>query len=88
MTKHSNGQGKVFARCGMTGLGGGYNIQDLENRYPGYLSGLTQLRMYASGNAKERVGLISLELRREAERENTNIRDIIANIAFKHMKPG
>lgn len=85
MTKHSNGQSKVFARCGLTGLCGGYNIQDLENRYPGYL---TQLRMYASGNVKETVGFISLELRREAERENTNIRDIIVNIAFKHMKPG
>lgn len=71
----------------MTGLGGRYNIQDLENRYPGYLSGLTQLRMYASDNVKETVGFISLELRREAERENTNIRDIIVNIAFKHVKP-
>ena len=87
MTKHSNGHSKVFVGCGLTGLGGRYNIQDLENRYPGDLSGLTQLRMYASDNVKETVGFISLELRREAERENTNIRDIIVNIAFKHVKP-
>jgi len=43
--------------------------------------------MYASSNVKETVGFISVELKREAERENTNIRDIIVNIAFKHMKP-
>lgn len=87
MTKHSNGHSKVFVRCGLTGLGGGYNIQDLENRYPGYLSGLTQVRMYASGDVKGTAGFISLELRTQAERENTNIRDIIVNIAFKHMQP-
>lgn len=45
------------------------------------------MRMYASGNVKESVAFISLELRRQAERENTNIRDIIVNIAFKHMQP-
>lgn len=60
---------KYIVEFGLTGLDDGYDVQELGNRHQGYLSGITQLKMSASSNVKETVGFISLELRRDGERE-------------------
>lgn len=77
---------KYVVEFELMGLVGEYDVEELGNRYQEYLFGLTWFEMPASGNFKQAIGFISLELTGEVKIEDINTGGICVKIAFKYTE--